>query len=146
MSVPSVRSFHAAALSAIAACAVSMPVLAGGGADCQEKAAARMDVEGNRDGVITAVDHAAGADKRFAKMDVNQDGKITAAEIDASHGAESAAWAKHSMSSAEKIRKLDSNNDGALTRTEYAAGSQKMFAKLDADSDGNLTTAEMQTQ
>lgn len=143
MSVPSVRSFHAAAFSAIAACAVSMPVLAGGGPECQEKAA-RMDVEGTRDGMITAVDHAAGADKRFATMDVNKDGKITAAEIDASHGAESAAWAKHSMSSADKIRKLDSNNDGALTRTEYAAGSQKMFAKLDANGDGNLTAGEMQ--
>jgi len=143
MSVPSMRGLQRAALSAIAACAVSAPVLAGGGPECQEKAA-RMDVEGNRDGMITAVDHAAGADKRFAKMDANKDGKITAAEIDASHGAESAAWAKHSMSAAEKIRNLDANNAGALTRTEYAAGSQKMFAKLDANGDGNLTTAEMQ--
>ena len=103
----------------------------------------RMNVEGNGDGQISAAEHAAGADKRFEMMDADKDGKVTAAEIDASHGAESAAWAKHQMSSADKIRKLDSDNDGALTRAEYADGSQKMFSKLDVDGDGNLTAAEM---
>jgi hypothetical protein len=142
MSVPSVRNFYATALSAIAAFGVALPAIAGGGPDCQQKTAG-MDVEGNRDGQISASDHAANADKRFEMMDVNKDGKITAAEIGASHGAESAAWAKHGMSAADKIRKLDSNNDGALTRAEYAAGSQKMFGKLDVDGDGNLTAAEM---
>ena len=47
------------------------------------------------------------------------------------------------MSAAEKIRKLDADSDGALTRAEYAAGSQKMFSKMDADGDGNLTASEM---
>ena len=142
MSVPSVRNFYAAALCAIAGCGLSLPVSAGGGPDCQEKMT-HMNVEGGGDGQISAAEHAAGADKRFQTMDADKDGRITAAEIDASHGAESAAWAKHRMSSVDKIRKLDSDNDGALTRAEYAAGSQKMFSKLDVDGDGNLTAAEM---
>jgi hypothetical protein len=48
-----------------------------------------------------------------------------------------------SLRTADKIKQLDTNNDGALTVTEYADGSQKMFRKLDADSDGYLTAAEM---
>ncbi|MGH8176070.1 MAG: EF-hand domain-containing protein [Steroidobacter sp.] len=142
MNVHSVRNFYAAALCAVGACGVSLPAIAGGGPDCQDKVT-RMDVEGNSDGQISASGHAAGANKRFEMMDVDKDGRITTAEIEASHGAESAAWAKHRMSSAAKIRQLDSDNDGALTRQEYADGSQKMFRKLDADSDGNLTAAEM---
>jgi hypothetical protein len=136
------RGLQAVALSALAACAVALPALAGDGADCQQKST-RLDVEGNPDGTITAAKHAADADKRFEMMDANKDGRITAAEIGASHGAESAAWAKHRMSAAEKVRKLDADNDGALTLTEYAAGSQKMFTRLDADGDGNLTAAEL---
>ena len=138
MSVVAKRSLFA---GAIAALVVALPAAAGGG-DCQQKST-RLDVEGNPDGAISASEHAANADKRFEMMDADKDGRITAAEIGASHGAESAAWAKHRMSAAEKIRKLDADNDGALTRTEYAAGSQRMFTKLDADGDGNLTAAEM---
>jgi EF hand len=142
MSVPSARNFYSAALCAIAGCGFALPVVAGGGPDCKEKMT-RMNVEGGGDGQISAAEHAAGADKRFEMMDADKDGKVTAGEIDASHGAESAAWAKHQMSSVDKIRKLDSDRDGALTRAEYADGSQKMFRKLDVDGDGNLTAAEM---
>jgi Ca2+-binding EF-hand superfamily protein len=142
MSLFAKRGLYAAALSAVAACAVALPAMAGGGEDCQQKST-RLDVEGNPDGAISASEHAASADKRFEMMDADKDGRVTAAEIGASHGAESAAWAKQRMSAADKIRKLDADNDGALTRAEYAAGSQKMFSKMDADGDGNLTAAEM---
>ena len=141
MSVLVKRGLYAAALSAVAACAVALPAMAGG-ENCNQKTT-RLDVEGNPDGAISAAEHAASADKRFDMMDADKDGRITAAEIGASHGAESAAWAKQSMSAAEKIRKLDADSDGALTRAEYAAGSQKMFSKMDADGDGNLTASEM---
>ena len=142
MSVSSASKLYAVALGVIAGSGFSLPVIAGDGPDCQQKMT-RMNVEGNGDGQISAAEHAAGADKRFEMMDANKDGKVTAAEIDASHGAESAAWAKHKMSSADKIKKLDSDSDGALTRAEYADGSQKMFRKLDVDGDGNLTADEM---
>lgn len=143
MSIRSLRKLYAAAFCTLAAGALSLPAIAGGGPDCQSKMT-RMNVEGNGDATISAAAHAAGADKRFDAMDANGDGRITGAEIEASHGAESTAWAKHRMSSAQKIRKLDSDNDGALTRAEYVDGSQKMFRKLDADGDGYLTAAEMQ--
>jgi Ca2+-binding EF-hand superfamily protein len=146
MSIPSVRSFHVVALGVIAGCALSLPVMAGDGPECQRHKAARMEAEGFGDGQISATEHAATAQKRFETMDVNKDGRVTADEINASHGAESIAWAKHPISAADKIKKLDTNNDGALTAREYADGSQKMFDKLDVDGDGYLTADEMRVE
>lgn len=137
------RKIYTVAICAIASYGLSLPALAGG-ENCQQKMKmTRVDAEGGSAGQISASDHAAQADKRFESMDANRDGSIRAEEIDSSHGAESAVWAKHRMSSAEKIKQLDADNDGALTRAEYAAGSQKMFKQLDLDSDGTLTAAEM---
>lgn len=132
-------------LTAVAFCilgaSVSVPAMAGG-PDCPHSQAARMDVEGG-DGQLSASEHAASAQKRFETMDVDRNGSLTGSEIDGSHGAESVAWAGESMSSADKIKQLDTNDDGALTVTEYADGSQKMFRTLDTDNDGYLTAAEM---
>ncbi|RDZ27212.1 hypothetical protein [Lysobacter silvisoli] len=44
-------------------------------------------IDADRDGVITAEEHAAGAKKMFEQMDANRDGKVTAAEMDAAHAA-----------------------------------------------------------
>jgi EF hand len=142
MSILTVRRLHLVALGTIAACAVSLPVMAGGGPDCGQKVT-RMDVEGGN-GNISASDHAAGAQKRFETMDTDKDGRLTAQEVSASHGAESIFWAQHKVATGERIKKLDSNNDGSLTAAEYAAGSQKMFEKLDVNADGFLTPAEVQ--
>ena len=51
--------------------------------------------EGNADGGISAEKHASAASKRFEIMDKDKNGKITAAEINSSHGAESIVWANH---------------------------------------------------
>ena len=142
MSIASARGFYMAALGAVAACALAVPAMAGGGSDCHERSA-RTNVEGDGDGALSASEHSAGAQKRFEMMDANKDGRISGSEIDASHGAESIAWAKHSMSSADKIKKLDANHDGTLTLAEYSDGSQKMFTKLDVDGDGYLSAEEM---
>lgn len=40
----------------------------------------------------------------------------------------------------------DSNNDGVLTRAEFDAGRQALFARLDADNNGQLTREEMQAE
>ncbi len=143
MKIPSPRKYYAVALGAVASWGLAFSALAGG--DCQQKMTS-VDAEGSSSGQISASDHAAQADRRFDSMDVNGDGKVNAAEIHASHGAESAFWAKQRISSVEKIKQLDSDADGALTRAEYAAGSQKMFRRLDINSDGVLTAAEMQMQ
>lgn len=136
------RRFYVAALGAIVSGGMSMSAMAGG-PNCEQRLT-HVDAEGSSSGQISAADHAAQADKRFDAMDANGDDRITGTEIDASHGAESALWAKQRLSANAKIEQLDSDDDGALTRAEYASGSQKMFRKLDLDKDGVLTAAEMQ--
>jgi len=91
-------------------------------------------------------------------MDTNQDGRLTATEMDAAHAAKADqkamkpdqdkmqgdhAKARH-MTSAQKIAKLDSNGDGELTAQEHSAAHAKMFGKMDKDGDGALTAKELQ--
>jgi Ca2+-binding EF-hand superfamily protein len=49
---------------------------------------------------------------------------------------------KSDMSSADKIKVIDTNGDGVLSAEEHATGSRSMFEKMDADKDGALTKAE----
>jgi hypothetical protein len=47
------------------------------------------------------------------------------------------------MTSAEKIKKMDTNGDGVLSAAEHEAGARMMFAQMDANKDGRVTAAEM---
>jgi hypothetical protein len=133
---------RAAALGAILTCGFTLPAAADDEAPgCQRPQV--KEGEGTADGGISAEKHASAASKRFELMDKDKNGKITAAEINSSHGAESIVWANHPEAPAEKIRNLDVNRDGVLTVSEYSVGSQKMFHMLDADGNGVLTPAEM---
>lgn len=140
MRASSGRTLSTVALAVAAACSLSLPASAGDGPGCQKQQMVQ-DVEGN--GQLTASSHSAGAAKRFATMDADSDGKVTAAEIGASRGAEAIAWATEQLSASDKIKKLDANRDGMLSAKEYADGSQAMFQSLDTDGDGVLTPDEM---
>ena len=140
MNISSARVLSTTALAAIAACVASFPVIAGDGPGCPHNATLTQDVEGN--GQMTAAAHVASAAKRFESMDTDKDGKVTAAEINGSRGAETLVWVNEQVSAVEKIRTFDADNDGTLTAKEYADGSQKMFNKLDVDGDGVLSAAE----
>ncbi|HKS57148.1 MAG TPA: hypothetical protein VJS12_17760 [Steroidobacteraceae bacterium] len=139
MNTSAVRAF-AATLALIATCALAADEEAAG---CQRPQVTTRETEGSGDGGITAARHAATASKRFEMMDTNKDGKVSAAEINASHGAESIVWANRPASAADKVRSLDSNRDGVLTPSEYTKGSQRMFDELDVDGNGVLTPSEM---
>ena len=103
-----------------------------------------MDV--NQDGKITSDEHEAGAQKMFEKMDANKDGKVSEAEMSDHHremmGRHDGKGMKE-MSSAEKIRTVDTNEDGLLTAQEHAVASKRMFGKMDKDQDGAVTAAEI---
>ena len=141
MNTSSVRCFTAAL--GLAAFALALPAAADDAPGCQRPQVTTKEAEGTGDGGITAAKHAATAGKRFEMMDTNKDGKINAAEINASHGAESIVWANHPESAAEKIHGFDSNHDGVLSVSEYTNGSQLMFQELDVDGNGVLTPSEM---
>ena len=97
----------------------------------------------NKDGKVSADEHAAASKKMFDTMDANRDGKVTAAEMDAAHKRVTGKKAKQSgLSAAEKIKVVDTDSDGILTAAEHAAGSSSMFEKMDTDKDGFMTKSE----
>jgi Ca2+-binding EF-hand superfamily protein len=102
----------------------------------------KMDANG--DGKISADEHAAGAKMMFDKMDANKDGKVTAAEMDAAHEQITGKAKTPQMSSADKIKMVDTNKDGVLSSEEHVAGAKMMFDKMDTDHDGFLTKSEME--
>ncbi len=107
-----------------------------------DKEFAMMDTD--KDGKISAAEHAAGAKAMFEKMDSNKDGKVTADEMAAAHLAMTGNKAKKGdMSAAEKIKMVDSDGDGVLTAAEHAKASEEMFAKMDTNKDGFLSKEEM---
>jgi Ca2+-binding EF-hand superfamily protein len=104
-------------------------------------------MDANKDGKISAMEHAAGAQEMFSGMDANQDNRVTADEMDATQTPMKSQDASHhkgrELSSAEKIKAIDTNGDGVLTAQEHAMGSKLMFSKMDTDKDGNLTPPEV---
>lgn len=98
-----------------------------------------MDTDGN--GSISSSEHAAGVTRMFTEMDADKDGFVTAAEMDARHAAKGDKAMK--MSSADKIKSMDTDGDGKLSSAEHDAGAAKMFSDMDADKDGSLSRAEM---
>jgi hypothetical protein len=98
----------------------------------------------NADAKLSPDEHAAGARKMFDAMDANKDGTVTSAEMDAAHEKVTGKKAtKADMSSAEKIKVVDTNGDGMLTAEEHADGSKRMFEKMDTDKDGFVSQAEL---
>ncbi|MDB6092621.1 MAG: Calcium-binding EF-hand-containing protein [Verrucomicrobia bacterium] len=126
----------------IAACAfalLAVPAFANDMESAEAKFKA-MDTDG--DGKISRAEHAVGAKMMFAKMDANNDGIVTADEMNAMHAAKGDHM-KSEKSAAEKIHMIDANGDGQITADEHAAGSEAMFAKMDTDGDGYLSLSEM---
>lgn len=97
-------------------------------------------MDGNGDGRVTAEEHASGAAAMFATMDADGDARVTVAEMDA---AQSKLGGDVRMASADKIRVVDGNADGLLSRDEHVEGARAMFGRMDADGDGALTRDEL---
>ena len=98
----------------------------------------------NKDGKLSAEEHATASKKMFDMMDANRDGKVTAAEMTAAHQRITGKKAKKAdMSAADKIKVIDTDGDGILTVEEHAAGSRAMFEKMDTGKDGFLTKDEL---
>ena len=103
-----------------------------------------MKMDTNKDGKVSADEHAVASKKMFDTMDANRDGKVTAAEMGAAHQRVTGRKAKKSdMSAADKIKVIDTDGDGILSAEEHAAGSRSMFEKMDTDKDGFLTKSEL---
>jgi hypothetical protein len=97
-------------------------------------------VDTNRDGIVSATEHVAGAKAKFDAMDVDHNGQVTTVEMDAYR---KKMGSTDDTSSATRIKAMDINNDGMVSAEEYAANSQKAFDAMDANHDGMLSEDEM---
>ena len=111
-----------------------------------------MRQDANRDGVATRAEAIAQADARFAQMDTDHDGRVTAGEMRAYRTAmhdrmiasgrdvpvPPPAGAEHDGMG----RRMDPNGDGSVTREEFEARALKRFDRMDANHDGTIDATE----
>ena len=100
---------------------------------------ARMDT--NNDGKLTRAEFK-GSDWLFERIDADGDGVITreeAAKFRASRGAGPGGVVQGFM--APQLRAMDEDGDGKISRNEFT-GPEPMFDRLDADKDGFIIPAE----
>jgi hypothetical protein len=122
------------------------------------RAAARgmARADGDGDGRVSKAEYIARADERFARMDKNSDGQLSADEMAprremaaapaAPAGADTAPPAAPPAAGAMRSRmfeRLDTNHDGMVSRDEYRAQVAERFDRLDTNHDGFLDQAEM---
>lgn len=100
----------------------------------------KMDADGN--GQISREEHATGAQQMFAETDANNDGIVTATEME--NKMYSDRGGRSEMSARDKIKEVDRNSDGRLTRQEHTAGVEAMFGRMDTNQDGSLSREELE--
>ena len=124
-------------------------------AEREEKRFTKMDVNG--DGAITreemnsikAEREAKREARRLEKFDVNNDGLIDEAEKASAKALrqskrEERRAARKGKRGERKTRgpKRDANGDGVISRAEFDASTEALFARMDANGDGVLTKGE----
>ncbi|RZT56182.1 EF hand domain-containing protein [Sphingomonas sp. BK036] len=136
--------FAASAIASVAGAAQTNP------APAPPRPPIRQDA--NRDGVATRAEAIAQADARFAQMDTDRDGRVTAGEMRAYRTAlhdrmvasgrdvpvPPPGGAKHDGMG----RRMDPNGDGSVTREEFEARALKRFDRIDANHDGMIDATE----
>jgi Ca2+-binding EF-hand superfamily protein len=101
-------------------------------------------MDADKDGKVSAAEHANGAKMMFEKMDANKDGVVTADEMTAAHKAVTGKPARKSdLSAQDKIKVVDADGDGKLSADEHAKASASMFTKMDGNQDGFLSKQEL---
>jgi hypothetical protein len=84
------------------------------------------------DGVVTRSEFLVDVDARFARLDVNKDGKISK---DERPGGEDGRGAR-------RMSRIDTDNDGAISLDEQHAQANRRFDRLDTNADGKIDKAE----
>ena len=137
-------------------------------ADAQAKAAehfAKMDVNG--DGQLSAADREAKRAERFAKTDTDGNGQLSLAEMTAAREAHKAKRAerggerraeragrgeagkrggRRGQMAGRMMDRIDTDQSGTISQTEFTAAALARFDAADANSDGTVTADEHKAQ
>jgi hypothetical protein len=106
-------------------------------------------IDTNDDGRVSSSEHEVYARKLFDEIDTDGDDKLTSAEIMASE----VKFTRHvfttgnilgpaELTTAEKIQRLDANQDGTISQSEHADGAAAKFQTMDINHNGELTQQE----
>lgn len=94
-----------------------------------------MDVDAN--GSVTRAEVDAFAAARAAEIDADKNGEVTVAELEAFREAQ------RQKRLAERLAAMDSDGDGKVTVAELEAASTWRFARFDRDGDGTIELRRM---
>lgn len=99
-------------------------------------------VDSNADGKVTRDEGRVLADRIFDQADLDRDGAVSSAELDA--GARRFGADPNGASEARTtFRQIDRNRDGKVSAAEWNARVAAEFAGLDANRDGVITLADL---
>lgn len=134
------RLFMAAALAATAMTGVA---IAAQDSPSATQGTTKTPADANRDGIITRAEIIAQADARFARLDANGDGQISAEERAAMKGKRGGGM------KGKRDARLDTDRDGTVTDAERAtakadrtARRAQMTARMDTNGDGTVSAEE----
>lgn len=108
-------------------------------------------VDSNKDGVVTKEEYKAYRDQMFARHDTNGDGALVGNEATplggmgrhGHRGGSSQSGAMGGMPMGPGLAMVDTDNDGKITKAEWDARTDQLFALRDRNKDGRLTADEM---
>jgi hypothetical protein len=106
-------------------------------------------IDTNDDGRISSSEHEVYARQLFGEMDRDGDYKLTTDEITAA----GPKFTRHifaggtlltptELTTAQKIARIDTNQDGVVSRDEHATAAAAQFQKMDGNNNGELSPVE----
>jgi Ca2+-binding EF-hand superfamily protein len=112
----------------------------GAGWDPARKGQMMLDrFDTNKDGTIALEEFTAVYDARFEAADTNSKGQITLEQW-----LESRPGQGYRTDRAEaRFNRLDTNNDGVLSKDEVRSSAERKFTRMDSDGDGVITQDEL---
>lgn len=133
-------------LVAVVGAGLSTAAFAGRGDDIGPLQELNFDaLDADKDGKVTKAEVDASHAMRTKAADINADGKLSVEELAAMQI--KAMTERATARAAKMTKKLDTDGDKMLTDAELAAGKNRadMFARIDTDGDGAITKAEAET-
>ncbi|MEM7568317.1 MAG: hypothetical protein AAF337_00840 [Pseudomonadota bacterium] len=111
----------------------------------------RLDTD--QSGAVSYEEFAKRGDDRFARMDADGDGLVTAEEREAAKAAAKAEFSERKGKGKRggkmrgpggeaRLERIDTDKDGNISLAEHNAAQEQHFAALDADGSGAVTSAE----